>query len=482
MTNDSVRVRFAPSPTGYLHIGSTRTALFNWIFARRNNGSFLLRIEDTDKERSTQEYLDSILDSLKWLKLDWDEDIFVQSQQSANHKQAVQTLLKSGSAYKCFCSAELLDEKRKEAQNKKVPYRYDGTCRNITEEEPDSNEDSAQPYTIRCKVPEEGITVFDDLIHGRTEFRNSEIDDFIIMRRDGTPTYQLAVVVDDKAMRITHVIRGDDHLSNTPKQILLYEAFGWAIPAFAHMPMILGSDKARLSKRHGASSVEVYRDRGYLREAILNFLLLLGWSPGDDREIIEMDEVVNTFHLEQTSKKSAVFDERKLEWMNGKYISSLSEDEFIQRLQPFLTGNTDLLKRIDLKGEEYLLQVVSLIKPRLKVLTEFIDFGEYFYVDPVKYDQSAIKKYWKDYEVMERLARVRLALIECDPFSTEVIESSVRSLAGKIEISAAKLIHPTRLALTGWGVSPGLFEVMYILGRDTAVRRLEKAIYFLNKL
>ena len=487
MTTESIRVRFAPSPTGFLHIGSTRTAMFNWIFAQRNNGKFLLRIEDTDKERSSREYLDSILNSLQWLNLEWQEEMFIQSENSGSHKGAVDTLLRSGAAYKCFCPPDMLDLKRMDAQKKKIQYFYDGTCRDLTPEEVSGKEESGELYAVRCRVPE-GETVFEDVIHGRTVFQNSEIDDFILMRRDGTPTYQLAVVVDDHAMEISHVIRGDDHLSNTPKQIILFNSLGWNVPVFAHMPMILGHDKGRLSKRHGAVSVEVYRERGYLPETILNFLLLLGWSPGDDREIIGMDEAIGKFKLEDTSKKSAVFDERKLEWMNGQYITSLSESDLANRLKPFTDSDKNLARMIEEKGEEYFLPVLSLVKPRMRLLTDFSDFGGYFYIDPSEYDPAAVKKHWhvpslgKEFEAMEYLARVRLCMMECEDFSIESIETGIRNLAEKINLKAAQLIHPTRLALTGWGISPGLFEVMNLLGRDTVIRRLEKAISYLNKL
>lgn len=481
MSSETCRVRFAPSPTGYLHIGGARTAIFNWIYARHCGGEFLVRIEDTDKARSTQEYFDSILSALNWLGLDWDDDLYIQSNNIEKHREAVAKQLENGSAYKCYCTPESLEKKRKEAQRKKIPYFYDGTCRSLSVEEQHECEKAGRPYAVRFRVPE-GETVFDDAVHGRTVFQNSEIDDFIILRRDNTPTYQLAVVVDDHNMGITHVIRGDDHLSNTPKQILIYKALGWKVPVFAHMPMILGPDKARLSKRHGAVSVDAYRERGFLPEAIRNFLVLLGWSPGDDREIITIDEVIKKFHLEDTAKKSAVFDEHKLLWMNGKYILALSEPELANRLKPYISMDDDLAKLVNEKEDDYLLGVVTLMKPRMKILTEFISSGGFFYRDPVVYDPAAVKKYWKNDKVLERLARTRLRMIECKDFSIEGIESAIRDLADTLNIAAAKLIHPTRLALTGFGESPGLFEIMHLLGRETVIRRLEKAISYLNTL
>jgi len=309
MNQRKVRVRFAPSPTGYLHIGGARTAVFNWVFAKSRSGKFLLRIEDTDKTRSSRQFLDSIINSMKWLGLTHDEDIYIQSEHIQIHRETVELLLKSGHAYKCFCSQDILDKKRLQAQKEKRNYLYDGTCRNLSPEEIAAQEEKGLPYTVRCRIPE-GETVVNDLIHGKTVFSNAEIDDFIILRQDGTPTYMLAVVVDDNELGITHVIRGDDHLSNTPKQIILYKALGWDVPEFGHMPTILGPDKARLSKRHGAVSVEVYRDRGYLPEAVCNYLMLLGWSPGNDREILPMDEVIDLFRIEYSQKKSLVFDEQ----------------------------------------------------------------------------------------------------------------------------------------------------------------------------
>ena len=479
--NQEYRVRFAPSPTGNFHIGGARTALFNWLFARSNNGKFLVRIEDTDKERSSQEFLDSILNSMKWLGLEWDEELFIQSQAIGQHRTAVDELLKSGGAYKCFCTLEELDVRRKESYKNKIPYTYERTCYNLTAGEVQEKVENGMSFAVRYTVPE-GVTEFYDVIHGKTVFQNKDIDDFIILRTDGTPTYQLAAVVDDHTMNITHIIRGDDHLSNTPKQIMLYQSFGWCVPEFAHMPMILGPDKTRLSKRHGAVSVEIYRERGYLPEALRNFLLLLGWSPGDDREVIPLAEVVHKFDLRNSSKKSAVFDETKLEWMNGQYISSLETDELSERLIPYVKTDAQLSEKVVEKGSEYFKQVLELVKTRMKLLTDLIEFGCYFYKNPVVFDPKVVKKYWKDDEVMERLGRVRLKMIDIDDFSEKAIEISVRDLAGSLEISAAKLIHPIRLALTGFGIGPGLFEVMCLLGKETVVVRLEKAIRYLNKL
>ncbi|MFC1492830.1 glutamate--tRNA ligase, partial [candidate division KSB1 bacterium] len=478
--NKEVRVRFAPSPTGFLHIGGARTAIFNWIFARHNGGKFLLRIEDTDQKRSTQEYFDAILSSLKWLGVDWDEDYTVQSGNIDLHRSEVSRLIKSGSAYKCFCSPEILEKKKHDAQQEKLPEKYDRTCLMLSEDEISDLESKNTPYVIRFKVPE-GETVFNDLIHGKTVFQNIEIDDFVILRADDTPTYQSAVVVDDHNMDITHIIRGNDHLSNTPKQIMLFNAFGWDVPDFAHMPMILGPDKTRLSKRHGAVSLEHYRDQGYLCDALFNYLTLLGWSPGNDREVVSKEEIIEKFGISDTSKKSAVFDEVKLQWINNQYITAMDISELAELIKRKLVQDIELGRLVEERGKDYLLQVLDLQRSRFRLLTDFIPFAGYFYRGPVTYDPAAVKKHWlkNTPDVLERLARVRLSMKECDNYSEEGIEQDIRWLAEELDISAAKLIHPTRLALTGYGVSPGLFELMLLLGQETVIRRLEKAVTYL---
>ncbi|MFQ5583570.1 MAG: glutamate--tRNA ligase, partial [Calditrichia bacterium] len=319
---ENIRTRFAPSPTGFLHVGGARTALFNWIYARRHGGKFLLRVEDTDRVRSTPENTRKIFDDLIWLGINWDEEVIYQSTRSDIYRQYANLLLETDKAYRCFCTAETLAKKRHLAEQNKLPYLYDKTCRRLAPEVVSQNLRENKPFTLRLRVPE-GETAWRDLIRENIRVANSEIDDFIILRSDGTPIYQLAVVVDDHFMEITHVIRGDDHISNTPKQILLYNAFGWDIPLFGHIPLILGADKKRLSKRHGATSVGEFRERGYLADALKNYLVLLGWSPGDDREIMSMDEIIKRFSLENIQKKSAIFDEAKLQWFNALYIRNL---------------------------------------------------------------------------------------------------------------------------------------------------------------
>ncbi|HSH44410.1 MAG TPA: glutamate--tRNA ligase, partial [Longimicrobiales bacterium] len=321
------RVRFAPSPTGYLHVGGARTALFNWLFARRHGGAFILRIEDTDRERSSDAMTEAILDGMRWLGLDWDEGPYHQADGADRHRRDALRLLEEGKAYRCFCSPEVLEEKRREAESAGGGYRYDRHCDlHVSREESDRRAEAGEPYTVRFRVPE-GRTVFRDEVHDRTEFDNAEIEDFIVLRTDGTPIYNLAVVSDDHEMGVTHVIRGDDHLSNTPKQVMLYEALGWDVPTFAHVPMILGADGKRLSKRHGATAVGQYREQGILAPALVNFLALLGWSPGDDTEIMSMEDLTRRFSLEGIHRKSGIFDPEKLEWMNGQYMMAMPLEE-----------------------------------------------------------------------------------------------------------------------------------------------------------
>ncbi len=480
MTEPQVRVRFAPSPTGYLHIGGARTAIFNWLFARKHQGQFLLRIEDTDQARSGEEMVQVILDGLEWLGLDWDEPPVHQSLRFPIYRGYAEQLVVNGHAYYCYCSQERLQELRQRAIAEKGAIKYDGHCRNLTPEERAELEAAGRSRVIRFKMPE-GRTTFRDEVHGDLDFDNSELDDFILLRSDGIPTYHLAVVVDDHEMRISHVIRGDDHLSNTPKQVLLYQAFGWQQPVFAHVPLILGPDKRRLSKRHGATSVGEYRKAGYLPEAMVNYLALLGWSPGDDREIMSRDELIEAFSLAGISKKSAVFDERKLEWMNGQYIQRLTGAELVDRARPFLL-ESGLATSEELEDRSTTLAAAAeLIKKRIRRLTEFPEAVSYFLRDPGTYDTAAAAKHWKGPEALERLQLVYQRLEALDEFDEPHLEKAIRGLAEELGVSAAKLIHPTRLAVTGRGESPGLFEVMAILGRDRVLRRLKKAVEFLQK-
>ncbi len=475
--SDNIRVRFAPSPTGYLHIGGARTAIFNWLFARHHQGKFLLRIEDTDFARSDAKMVQAIYDGLKWLGLDWDEAVIFQSQRLEKYRQVAQQLVDQEKAYFCYCSREKLDQQRQTDDESGRTYRYDGHCRNLAASERKRLEAQGRSKVVRFKV-EAGKTSFFDEVHGSLTIDNSEIDDFVILRSDGIPTYNFAVVVDDHDMNITHVIRGDDHLSNTPKQVLIYEALDWMMPKFAHVPLILGPDKKRLSKRHGATSVSEYEAMGYLPEAMLNFLSLLGWSPGDDREAMTKQDLIEAFSLKGISKKSAVFDEAKLIWMNGEYISRMSDDELLQRVAPILQERQLIAKNE--VSEPYIKKALSLLKPKIKKITDFANLGFYFFKDPEQYEAETIKKYWHHESVANRLKAAEERLSKIDEFDAGKIENAIRNLAEESSLSAAKFIHPIRLALTGFAVSPGLFELMEVLGKEVVLRRINKAIDWLS--
>lgn len=474
-----IRTRFAPSPTGFLHVGGARTALFNLLFARKNGGKFLLRIEDTDVARSTKENVQQIIDDLQWLGLNWDEEIVFQSERIPMYQKFAHQLVDADHAYFCFCTPEELAAKRKQDKSRRM-YLYDGTCRKLSGKEVKSKLKKQLPHVIRFKVPR-GITVWTDTIHGKIIVSNNEIDDYVLLRSDGSPTYQLAAVADDHDMDITHVIRGDDHLSNTSKQILLYEAFGWKNPDFAHLPLILGPDNKRLSKRHGATSVGEFRERGFLPQALTNYLALLGWAPGDDSEIMSIDEIKDKFSLKGVSKKGAIFDEAKLTWMNSHYIRQLPEKEILAFVQNYLTRSTNTTpakgsatKTGRKKGfnKNYLTRVITAMKDRANVLSDFVDSAGYFFEDPKKYDSKGVNKYLKNADIWVYISEFTEKMTDLSDYNEVSIETLLRSFAEEKGISAAKLIHPVRLALTGKTASPGLFEMMDILGKETVLRRL----------
>lgn len=477
MNTNQIRVRFAPSPTGYLHVGGARTALFNWLLARKHGGVFVLRIEDTDRERSSELMTRAILEGMEWLDLDWDEGPFHQADGLERHRNDALRLLETGQAYRCFCTPEELEEKRARAQGAQQAYRYDRTCLlNVSPEEAEQRAAAGQPFTVRFKVPE-GTTTWDDAVHGKLEFANSDIEDFIILRSDGTPIYNMAVVSDDIEMRITHVIRGDDHISNTPKQILIYRGLGHEPPVFAHVPMILGPDGKRLSKRHGATAIGEYKDQGILPKAMINFLALLGWSPGGNEEIFEVDELIRRFSLDAINKKSAVFDTQKLEWMNGQHLSRTPAEA----LEPAVTeqlvsagiANADALA----ERRDWYLQLIDLLKVRARNIEDIVRQARAYLADTVEYDEAAVQKHWKDpAEVRERLAVLRQRFAVATPWDEETLEATLRALADELGIGAGKLIHPLRVSLTGMGVSPGIFEVLVAMGPELAMRRLDAAI------
>ena len=476
------RVRFAPSPTGYLHVGGARTALFNWLFARRLGGAFVLRIEDTDLERSSDEMVGGILDGLRWLGLDWDEGPgiggefgpYFQSERLDRHRAMAARLVASGHAYHCYCTTDTLKAKRDAAELAGSAWRYDRTCAALAPDEIAARERDKTPRVVRFRVPA-GPTRFDDLVHGPIEFDGANIEDFVLLRSDGQPTYQLSVVSDDVEMRITHVVRGDDHISNTPKQILLYQAVGAAVPKFAHVPLILGTDKKRLSKRHGATSVTEYEQQGYLPEAMFNFLSLLGWSPGNDDEVFSRDALVKAFALEGISGGNAVFNPEKLDWFNQQHIMRLAPDELAVRVKPWL--QTAGLWRDDYLGDRHawFFAVLELLRPRAKRLGDFAVQGALFFSDAIEYDAAAVDTHLRADGMEAHLAAIDLSLAALETFDPASTEAAVRALAEARGVKAGVLIHSVRVAVTGKTVSPGLFDVLALLGRDRVRARLAEA-------
>ena len=477
-----IRVRFAPSPTGYLHVGGARTALFNWLFARRHGGTFVLRIEDTDTERSSWEMVAGIVEGLRWLGLDWDEgpDVngphgpYFQSQRLDKYRAVIDRLIAAGHAYPCYCSSETLQAKRQAAEAAGGGWMYDRTCRHLSPEDIARLDAAGTPRAIRLLVPD-GVTAFTDLVHGEIRFDNRNIEDFVVLRSDGQPTYHLSVVADDIDMAITHVVRGDDHISNTPKHVLLFKALGRAVPRFAHVPLILGTDKKRLSKRHGATSVTEYKRMGYLPEAMVNFLALLGWSPGDDRELLSRDELIEAFALEGISGGNAVFNPEKLDWMNHQYIMRLSNVELGNRLEPYLREAGLWRDEFATDRGAWYLALVELFKPRLTRLTKFAEEAGPFLTPEIVTEESAARKYLKP-ELAMPLQELRSAFDGLDPFTTAATEQALRSVAERHTLKPAALIHATRVAVTGRAASPGLFEVLEILGRPLVVQRMTAAL------
>jgi glutamyl-tRNA synthetase len=457
-----MRVRFAPSPTGYLHIGGARTALFNYLLARRSKGRFILRIEDTDVERSTQDSVDAILNAMEWLGLDYDEGPYYQSERFDLYREKIQFLLDCGKAYKCYCSAEELEQKREAAIQKGEKPQYDGTCRSLTQDRP------GQPYVVRFKTTRDGYTAFDDLIKGNISFNNSELDDMIIQRTDGTPTYNFVVVVDDAEMGLTHVVRGDDHVNNTPRQIQIYKALGYPVPKFAHVPMILGADKKRLSKRHGATSVMAYRDMGYLPEAMVNYLVRLGWSHGDE-EIFSMPELIEKFSLEHVGRSAGVFNPDKLLWLNEHYIKSGDP----QRLGPLLL---EYLEREGVRtaGGPDPAEVVKTLQDRSKTMVEMAQKAAFYYLDELEYDEKAVAKFFTSGQIPV-FTGVRNALADAT-FDAEGIERAFKQVLEQTGLKFGKVGQPTRVALSGGTSAPGIYEVALVLGRERCIQRLNKAI------
>ncbi len=474
----NVRVRFAPSPTGYLHVGGARTALYNWLFARNQGGVFILRIEDTDVDRSKPELVTGILESLEWLGLNWDEGPYRQSERLERYREMVTGLVRAGHAYDCFCTAEELEAKRTRAETDRRPWKYDGTCRNLSDAERERRRGEGRPAAVRFRVPDSGRTGFRDIVFGPIEVENSEVEDFVLLRSAGNPTYHLGVVSDDLEMKITHVIRGADHLSNTPKQVLMYRALGVPEPTFAHLPLILGSDRQRLSKRHGATSVAAYRDQGILPEALGNFLALLGWTP--QKEIVSRQEMIRAFRLEAVSKSNAVFDPEKLAWMNSEYLRGLPSEQLTPLVEAELKAAALWSPGIEAGGRTRFEALVRLLQSRARSLKDFSGSFRAFFTDDFDYDPEARKKFWKDPALPDLLAALAERLARAETFDIERAEEQLRTLAEEKGIKAGLLINAARVALTGQAVAPGLFEVMVALGRERVVARLRRAAEFLR--
>jgi glutamyl-tRNA synthetase len=461
---EKIRTRFAPSPTGFLHIGGARTALFNWLYARHNGGKFVLRIEDTDQTRSTDESTKAILNAMAWLGLNSDEGPYFQAQRVDLHREMVLKLVKEDKAYYCTCTAEALEAKRKQALAEGKKPKYDGTCR-------DKKLSKSANSVVRFRGKQDGVTIVEDLIKGNIIFNNEELDDLIIERGDGYPTYNFAVVIDDALMNITHVIRGDDHVNNTPRQILMYKALGFEVPKFAHVPMILGSDKTRLSKRHGATSVMAYKEMGFLPEALVNYLVRLGWSHGD-QEIFSLSQLVELFSLDTVGKSPAVFNPEKLLWLNAHYIKDADSDRLLEEMKPLWpaktnTGDTAFIKK-----------VIIDLQPRTKTLVELAAAADFYFADKVQYEAQAAQKFLVP-DVLIHLKAIVAAIPAVQTFSKEDIEEFLKAFTVERDIKFKVIAQPLRVALTGKTVSPGIDEVMVTLGKDRVIKRINDAVAYI---
>jgi len=469
----SIRLRIAPSPTGYLHVGTARTALYNYLFAKQKNGAFILRIEDTDTQRSSDEMTNIIIEGLKWMGLNHDEGPFFQSDFFEHYKSFIPEMEQSGGIYKCFCTQEELAERRDKAIADKVAWKYDRKCLHLTSEEIDANIKKGKPYTIRVRIPE-GKTFYDDLVHGIIEKDNSEIEDFIIFRSDMTPIYNLAVVIDDIRMGITHVVRGDDHISNTFKQIHIYNILKKTPPRFAHLPLILDEKKAKLSKRSGPVSVLAFRDMGILPEAFVNFISLIGWNPGGDREFMTMREMIELFSFEKVTKKGGVFDYKKLEWMNSKYITNKTNEELLELSRPFFEKE---YVNLDFFDKETLLKIIGSVKEKARYMVDFPKLTTFFFNEVEKYDEKGAAKFL----TAERIGYIKELsekIKHISDYNEHSIEAVYKEFADERQLKGSDIIHPTRLALSGVTEGPSLFLMMEILGKDKVIDRLTKAEKF----
>jgi glutamyl-tRNA synthetase len=464
------RVRFAPSPTGYLHIGGARTALFNWLFARHHQGKFILRIEDTDRQRSTEASTADILESMKWLGLEWDEGPYFQMERLSIYKKYGEKLLREGKAYLCYCTPEELKERRE-----KGAYKYDGRCRDLTDKEKEAFIAQGKKPVLRFRSPREGKTGLNDLVRGKVEFENKVLDDFILLKSDNVPTYNFACIIDDCSMKITHVIRGDDHLSNTPRQILVYQALGFDLPDFAHLPMILGSDRTPLSKRHGTVAVNRYREEGYLARALINYLALLGWGTEESKQLFTQKELIERFSLKGVSKSPAAFDSKKLEWMNGHYLKEAGPEKLTDLVIDHLKEKGVLAGVIDGTQRAWIEGIVRAVGDRLKYIGQFMEYADFFFSEEITFDEKAKEKFLTE-EIKPFLGKVKERLSELKDFKQKEIEEAVREELESFDLKAKIGAQAIRVALTGGTVSPPLFEVIELLGREKTIKRLEKVL------
>jgi len=482
-TTASNRLRFAPSPTGYLHVGGARTALLNWLFVKKYGGQFLLRIEDTDRERSTDASTRAIFEGLQWLGLTWDEDVVYQGADLERHRADAYRLLERGAAYRCFCTPAELDERRKAAEARREAFKYDRRCDRLPADEVARRAAAGEPHVIRFRIPDaDGTTGWDDLVKGRIDFPNKDIEDFVVLRSDATPIYNMAVVSDDVAMRITLVMRGDDHISNTPKQILIYRALGASVPRFAHLPMIHGMDGKKLSKRRGAVAVADYSRQGILPSAMLNFLALLGWSPGGDREVMTVPEMIELFSLDGLQTSAAVFDLKKLEWMNGQHLALIAIEELERYVRPaLLAAGLATDEELD-RRRPWFHQMLELLRVRSRTIDDIVRLAEPYVRETVGYDPDAVSKTWKDRGASaELLGATRETLASVEPWTLETTEAALRTFAEARGVAPGKIFQPLRLAVTGITVSPGISDVLVLLGRDRTLRRLDDAVAWLRR-
>jgi len=480
---NNVRVRFAPSPTGFFHIGNAKTALLNWLFARHNGGTFILRLEDTDVERSKEEYADVLLDCLHWLGLDWDEGPgfrniprkgdcgpYRQSERMHLYRQEAQRLLHEGKAYRCYCTKEELDAERERAMAEKRPPRYNGKCRNLTPDQIAAMGDI--PYTVRFRVPE-GVTEIDDIVQGLVRTENKEFDDFIILRPNGDPVFHLAVVIDDGLMNITHVIRGDDHLTNAARHVMLFQALGYQMPKFAHVPLVHDEKGQKYSKRlHGANVLD-WRSDGYLPETLINYLALLGWTPADGRELLTRAELVEAFTLDRVGASPSRFDLKKVQWLNGQHLRMLTVEQLRDRVLPILNaaGFDTASKPI-----EWLTQMTAICQEKIKTLNEIVPYTDFFFTEPETYEEKAVRKQWENPGALDRMQAISAAMESVGDWNHETLHKAFEVLVEQSGKGIGEFVHPTRLALTGKSVGPGLFELAELLGRETAIARIQRAI------